>query len=168
METDGGGWTLFQKRDQFRRQEDFYRTWLEYKRGFGNLGREFWLGNDRLWLLTNQNLQQLRVDLEDFDGNKRYAEYYGMRISNELDKYRLTFQSYVKGNAGDSLSVEKGMAFSTKDRDNDRWSSSCAQAFNGAWWYNACFLANLNGGYLRGHHPKIRAQGVHWYSWRGR
>jgi hypothetical protein len=32
MDTDGGGWTvLFKKRDDFIPQEDFYRTWLEYK-----------------------------------------------------------------------------------------------------------------------------------------
>jgi hypothetical protein len=31
MDTDGGGWTVFKKRDDFIPQEDFYRTWLEYK-----------------------------------------------------------------------------------------------------------------------------------------
>jgi hypothetical protein len=31
MDTDGGGWTVLQKRDDFIPQEHFYRTWLEYK-----------------------------------------------------------------------------------------------------------------------------------------
>jgi hypothetical protein len=75
MDTDDGGWTVFQKRDDFELEEDFYRTWLEYKRGFGDLEREFWLGNDRLSMLTNQDLYQLRIDLEDFDGDKRFAHY---------------------------------------------------------------------------------------------
>ncbi len=33
---------------------DFYRTWDEYKFGFGNLQGEFWLGNDHIHKITNQ------------------------------------------------------------------------------------------------------------------
>jgi len=161
MDTDDGGWTVFQKRD------DFYRTWLEYKRGFGDLQRQFWLGNDRLSLLTNQDLYQLRIDLEDFDGEKRFAQYYSVRVANEVDKYRLTVESYSKGNAGDSLTRHNNMRFSTKDQDNDLVPSSCAQQHNGAWWYDQCYLSNLNGDYLRGYHPTTNAGGVHWASFRG-
>ncbi len=167
METDGGGWTVFQKRDDFVPQEDFYRTWLEYKRGFGNLQQQFWLGNDRLSMLTNQDSHQLRIDLEDFDGEKRFAQYDTFRISNGLDKYRLTLGKYSKGDAGDSLSGHNGMQFSTKDQDNDNYASSCAQLYNGAWWYADCHSSNLNGAYLRGHHPTIYAGGINWHSWRG-
>jgi len=167
MITDGGGWTVFQKRDDFVRLEDFYRTWLEYKRGFGNLQEQFWLGNDRLFMLTNQNLYQLRVDLEDFDGEKRYAGYYSFRVADESDKYRLTIGAQIQGDAGDSLSIHNGMQFSTKDLDNDRAPGSCAQKYNGAWWYDHCHQSNLNGPYLRGHHPTSDAQGVNWYTFRG-
>ncbi|CAF4141124.1 unnamed protein product [Adineta steineri] len=167
METDGGGWTVFQKRGDFTPQEDFYRTWLEYKRGFGDLHQQFWLGNDRLSMLSNQDLYQLRVDMEDFDGQKRFAHYYSFRVSNEQDKYRLSLGSYTKGDAGDSLTFHNGMLFSTKDQDNDRDSRVCAQTFNGAWWYNSCHRANLNGGYLRGAHPNILGAGMTWESFRG-
>ncbi|UJR14481.1 hypothetical protein I4U23_001478 [Adineta vaga] len=167
MDTDGGGWIVFQKRGDFVPQEDFYRTWLEYKRGFGDLHRQFWLGNDRLAMLTNQDRYQLRVDLEDFDGQKRYAQYYSFRVSNELDKYRLALESFVKGDAGDSLLIHSGKRFSTKDEDNDLHTSSCAQVYNGAWWYGSCHSSNLNGGYLRGHHPTIYAAGVNWRTFKG-
>jgi ficolin len=167
MDTDDGGWTVFQKRDDFVPQEDFYRTWLEYKRGFGDLQRQFWLGNDRLSMLTNQDLYQLRIDLEDFDGEKRFAQYYSIRVAKEVDKYQLTVGSYIKGDAGDSFIRKNNMKFSTKDQDYDTSPSSCAQLYNGAWWYQNCHATNLNGAYLRGHHPAIYAQGVTWYSFRG-
>ncbi|ESN99290.1 hypothetical protein HELRODRAFT_162808 [Helobdella robusta] len=38
------GWFLIQERDSHK-SFDFNRTWDEYKRGFGQLGSNFWIGN---------------------------------------------------------------------------------------------------------------------------
>jgi hypothetical protein len=70
------------------------------------------------------------------------------------------------GTAGDSLSWHRGMAFSTKDRDNDKWGKNCAAVNKGAWWYNACHHSNLNGLYHHGKH-KSTADGVNWKTWKG-
>ena len=58
------------------------------------------------------------------------------------------------------------MKFSTKDRDNDLASYSCAQLKKGAWWYQACANSNLNGLYLGGKHTSF-GDGVIWGHWRG-
>ena len=45
------------------------------------------------------------------------------------------------------MAGHNNMAFSTKGQDNDLLSRSCAQAYQGAWWYNNCRESNLNGQY---------------------
>ncbi|KAL9967883.1 hypothetical protein ACROYT_G026187 [Oculina patagonica] len=124
---------------------DFYRGWNDYKAGFGQLTAEFWLGNDKIHRLTASRPSSLRVELEDWSGGKAYAKYGKFNIGDEQAKYRLEVGSY-SGTAGDSLAYHYNMAFSTKERDNDRWSSgNCAVGRTGAWWYKSCYDSNLNG-----------------------
>ena len=92
MMTEGGGWTVFQRR--MDESVDFYPEWTAYKTGFGNLCGEFWLGNDNLHGLTAAEEVELRVDLEDFEGNITYAEYTTFKVADEEDKYRLLIGGY--------------------------------------------------------------------------
>ena len=89
--TAGGGWTVFQKR--LDGSVDFDRDWDDYKRGFGNLSGEFWLGLDKIHRLAKE-ATKLRVDLEDFSGNTAYAEYNSFGVGNEKSKYKLSLGSY--------------------------------------------------------------------------
>ena len=92
QKTAGGGWTVFQKRrDGF---VDFYRSWNDYKRGFGNLSREFWLGLDKINRLTASGSYKLRVDLEDVQGKTAFAEYSSFAVTSERTKYRLSLGNY--------------------------------------------------------------------------
>src|SRR5258705_937728 len=49
VDTDGGGWTVFQRRADITPHVDFYRGWDDYKAGFGDLNGEFWLGESRIY-----------------------------------------------------------------------------------------------------------------------
>ena len=89
--TAGGGWTVFQKR--LDGSVDFYRGWDDYKRGFGNLNGEFWLGLDKIHRLTKQR-SRLRVDLEDTTGKTAYAEYDFFGVASENSKYKLSLGTY--------------------------------------------------------------------------
>ena len=159
MRTDGGGWTVFQRREDG--SVDFYRGWNDYKSGFGQLTAEFWLGNDKIHRLTAARPRSLRVEVEDWNGVRAYAKYGKFNIGDEHAKYRLDVGSY-SGTAGDSLAYHNNMAFSTKDRDNDRWSgTNCAVRFTGAWWYDDCSYSNLIGKYLG--NVKGNWKGVDWW-----
>ena len=71
---------VIQRRDDYGEpRENFNRDWADYKRGFGNLSREFWLGNDNIHQLTKSGDKKLRVELESFDGRTAWAEYNTFR-----------------------------------------------------------------------------------------
>ena len=168
METDGGGWTVFQ-----RRQDGsvyFYRYWTDYENGFGNLTGEFWLGLSKIHRLTKEGSNTLRVDLGDFQGNTAYANYSTFSISDGSTEYILTVGGY-SGTAGDSLAHHNGRRFTTRDNDNDAWLYNCAQERTGAWWYNNCAeRSNLNGIYqhAQDRHPIFGGNddGITWQDWK--
>ena len=120
METDGGGWTVFQRRQDG--SVDFYRNWTDYENGFGNLTGEFWLGLSKIHRFTKEQSNYLRLDSGDFDGNISYAQYTTFSVGNSTTEYNLTVGGY-SGTAGDSLAGHNGMKFSTRNNDNDNWSS---------------------------------------------
>ncbi|XP_071798784.1 ficolin-2-like [Asterias amurensis] len=153
METDGGGWIVIQRRQDG--SVDFYRNWVDYRVGFGDLDGEFWLGNDNLRGLTENKsvgIWQIRFDFENWLDETAWSEYEGFRISGE--NFRLNVDSYNENStAGDAtLHVyasykHDGMMFSTKDKQNDNDEDGCAVRYHGAWWYNDCFKCNLNSRY---------------------
>ncbi|XP_048732431.2 ryncolin-1-like isoform X3 [Ostrea edulis] len=131
MTTDGGGWTVIQRR--FNGQTNFRLNWNGYKRGFGDVNKEYWLGNDQIHALTNGRNQELRIDMEKFTGSMVYARYSHFSVGSESSKYRLSISGY-SGNAGDKMIKAhnlNGMYFTTKDRDNDRNGRNCATGHTG-------------------------------------
>uniref|UniRef100_A0A672G0Q7 Angiopoietin-like 6 n=1 Tax=Salarias fasciatus TaxID=181472 RepID=A0A672G0Q7_SALFA len=160
-----GGWTVIQRRQDG--SVNFFRTWEQYKQGFGNLDGEYWLGLEHLYWLTQQARYKLRVALEDWQGRTVFAEYDSFHLEPESDWYRLRLGQY-QGNAGDSLSWHNDKAFTTLDRDKDSYNGNCAHYQKGGWWYHMCAHSNLNGVWYRGGHYRSRYQdGVYWAEFHG-
>ncbi|XP_063795769.1 tenascin-R isoform X2 [Pseudophryne corroboree] len=159
MTTDGGGWIVFQRRQNGL--TDFFRKWADYRVGFGNLEDEFWLGLDTLHQLTSQGRYELRIDMRE--GQEAvYAYYNKFYVGDPRSMYKLRIGDY-NGTSGDSLTYHQGRPFSTKDRDNDVAVTNCASSYKGAWWYKNCHRTNLNGKYGESRH----SQGINWYHWKG-
>ncbi|XP_013787642.1 techylectin-5B-like [Limulus polyphemus] len=167
MTTDGGGWTVIQRRDDIEPRQDFYQPWEQYKHGFGNLTGEFWLGNDLIFVLTNKENMILRIDMKAFNGERKHARYQNFLVRSERDLYNMTVGSY-DGTAGDSLSYHSGFFFSTKDKDNDQQHShNCAEKYGGGWWFKRCLNSNLNGLYQPDEKASNKSYtGIAWYRFR--
>ncbi|XP_068520031.1 tenascin-X isoform X39 [Anas acuta] len=159
METDGGGWLVFQRR--MNGATDFWRGWEEYAHGFGNVSQEFWLGNEALHALTAAGPTELRVDLRT-PLDAAFAHYRDFAVAGPEEHYRLHLGAY-SGTAGDAMSYHAGSPFSTRDRDPRRRPRPCAVAYTGAWWYRNCHYANLNGRYG----TPYDHQGINWFPWKG-
>ena len=167
METDGGGWTVFQ-----RHQSDavsFNRSWDEYKNGFGDLSANFWWGNEKLAQALNDGRQyELRIDAFDWEGEHGYVKYSSFYVAPESDNYRLSVSGFTGNVPGNGFGTwQNGQQFSTADQDNDVDSNrNCAAWYGGGFWYDGCGPFNPNGPFS---HTSSVADwtAMHWGDWRG-
>ncbi|XP_017835505.2 fibrinogen-like protein 1 [Drosophila busckii] len=167
------GWVVIQRR--MDGSVNFNRTWEEYKNGFGNQRGEFWLGLEKLHLMTRYWPHELYIQLEDFNNDKRYARYSNFRIGSEAESYALISVGEFAGNAGNALQNNKVewrhiyMRFSTPDRDNDNFAYfNCAADYASGWWFNKCFRFNPNGLYVRTNTDQQHDQAIRWLEWQDR
>lgn len=116
-------------------KQDFYRSWQEYKNGFGDPALEYWIGNEMLHYLTHQQNYSLLIDMQDWKGNQKVALYDRFLIKSESDGYELLVGNFSKlSTANDSFSHHSGSKFSTYDMDNDDlpaqiWNGNCAKRY---------------------------------------
>ncbi|XP_061913382.1 tenascin-like isoform X5 [Entelurus aequoreus] len=159
MDTDGGGWTVFLRRQNGKL--DFFRNWKNYTAGFGSVDDEFWLGLSNLHKMTSGGHYVLRVDLRD-SGESAYAQYDRFTIAEPRTRFKIYIGAY-SGTAGDSMTYHQGRPFSTYDNDNDIAVTNCALSYKGAFWYKNCHRVNLMGK----HGDTSHSKGVNWFHWKG-
>jgi len=87
-------WLIIQNRET--NSIDFNRTWIEYRRGFGNIQNriDFWIGNENLHWLTNSYSCRLKIELTDWYNETRTATYETFHIANAQDGYRIQISGY--------------------------------------------------------------------------
>lgn len=166
-----GGWIVIQRRMNGRLV--FYQSWNMYKQGFGNIEREFWIGNDNLNILTSSRAinpigAELRIDLSDWSDKHVYAIYKVFKVDQENSNYRVHVSGYI-GDAGDSFSYHNGMMFSSHDKDNDKnIMGGCTEDHRGPWWHKDCHESNLNGEYLpSSKRHSASSKNIIWRTFRG-
>ncbi|CAC5362058.1 Fibrinogen-like protein A,Ryncolin-4,Fibrinogen C domain-containing protein 1-A,Tenascin-N,Angiopoietin-related protein 7,Ficolin-1-A,Ficolin-1-B,Ficolin-2,Ficolin-1,Fibrinogen C domain-containing protein 1-B,Fibrinogen C domain-containing protein 1 [Mytilus coruscus] len=147
MNTDGGGWTIIQRR--FDGSVNFQRNWKKYENGFGKVDGEYWLGNKHIHSLTSSGKclatsekYELRIDITKLSNKKKYAVYKTFVVDDAASKYKRTVGNY-SGNAGNNLVYHNRMKFSTVDQDNDQYYDSCVDTW-GPWWHKGCCRSGLN------------------------
>uniref|UniRef100_H3CXW4 Angiopoietin like 4 n=1 Tax=Tetraodon nigroviridis TaxID=99883 RepID=H3CXW4_TETNG len=140
--TSEGGWTVIQRRHDG--SQNFNQPWERYKRGFGSLSGEFWLGLEKIRSVSKQGPYQLRVELSNGAGQQLPVARYGFHLDGEDKKFALRLEDETASppaTAGGS-----GIPFSTADRDNDlAVDVNCAELLSGGWWFSSCGDWNLNG-----------------------
>ncbi|KAH8278653.1 hypothetical protein KR018_006625, partial [Drosophila ironensis] len=139
---EGGGWMIILRRTDG--SVDFDRSWNEYKDGFGNIYNEYFIGLEKLHVMTTQKRYELLVVMVDNMEKEAKEHYDHFEIDSENNQYMLKSLGKSTGTAGDSLRYHEGSKFSTKDRQNhpQRYNEgsnnkkmSCPHEFYGGWWY---------------------------------
>ncbi|XP_059201305.1 angiopoietin-related protein 4 [Centropristis striata] len=169
--TADGGWTVIQRRQDG--SVDFNQLWQAYKKGFGGLNGEFWLGLEKIYAIAKDGGYILNIKLSDWSGDVASVRL-PFELGGEETKYSLKIQKSGEFSPLESAlgtDATSGLPFSTYDQDNDQKSDHCAKHLSGGWWFSHCGRSNLNGRYFQSPPPKQRhqrKQNIFWKTWRGR
>ena len=139
--TDGGSWLVIARRAGGRRS--FNKNWRHYKKGFGPLNKDFWLGLDSIVHLTSSSLDtELRFDIQSENGSWYYAHYNQMMVGPESTNYTLSIHGYDPNRSTifDAFSFHNELPFSTKDSVNVNFDVrvGCRKILNetgAGWWW---------------------------------
>jgi hypothetical protein len=158
------GWIIVHQKFGFN---NWSRPWVDYRNGFGSIDSDFWMGLERLYLLTGSGGYRMRFEMQLLSTGLWYsAEYWSFTVGDEATtKYRLNVSGY-SGDAGDGLQyqaqsawTQNGMSFTTVDHDNDHSGGNCAATYGGGMWFNSCYYAcftcfqSVNGWCTAGANP---------------
>ena len=158
MTTEGGGWTVFQKRVDG--SVDFFRDWNDYVQGFGDPATNYWLGLEVIHQLTKRDAPTNFLAIGKTIGKKMMqSNFYVGDASTNYKLHAGEKETYPVNGDKNVFKFIDGMQFSTKDRDNDiNGKRSCANDYHSGWWYAACYYYFHPNGFF-GHSTTV---GIRW------
>ena len=167
MEKEKGGWTTIQRRVDG--SVSFQRDWADYKKGFGDSAGEYWLGLDNIHAITKtfENVM-VRIEASTFEGERAVMIFEGFKVDSEVNLYKLTCGWIVEDPLSLAISwlYVNGMAFSTKDADNDlNPNGNCASSPSGGGWNKNCNNFKFNGRYPE--QGDDNSKFLRWTRWKG-
>lgn len=149
MTTNGGGWTVIQRRGKNERFQDnlFEKRKEDYEHQFGDVEVSSWIGNENLYRLTNfpNKVQVLRIELITQAGENITVEYDDFKVSSKADGYKLSIGKYNGPPGYNALKSYHGAEFFMGKSHYTRNRRNCYPPLSGGWWYSDCVKSNLNG-----------------------
>ncbi|XP_071789746.1 uncharacterized protein [Asterias amurensis] len=127
---------------------NFTRGWDEYMNGFGDMSGSFWLGNEKVRRLTEDQDTSWEIQVQVEVVSMTQQKWRGSKLGNfRLSGENYTIQvdgSWDRGNGCVILSAN-GKPFSTYDKDNDGDEGiNCAEKSQGGWWFDGCDAGEIN------------------------
>ena len=127
----------------------YAHEWVGYKRGIDD-SNGFWLGLEEMHQLTKSGRYGVEIAIELAADSYDFVNWPLFVVGNEASEYEITIASddglvnAKSRNAGTSyyFASSNGLRFSSRDNDNDGWSSKhCATdssygSYTG-WWYTS-------------------------------
>ena len=140
-------WTVIQRRQDA--STSFERDWTDYVSGFGSVSSNYWAGLSTIHALTTAQPMRLQIYIETDDCDPFILFYETFVVGDAASNYMLTIGGYEGPDfvTQDPLRLNNGMAFTSRDRDNDLFGDNCAVYLSGAWWYEGCGTTWINGEY---------------------
>ncbi|NXQ46850.1 ANGL3 protein, partial [Catharus fuscescens] len=124
-----------------------------------------WLGLEKIYSITKQGSYLLRIELQDWKGNRRHIEY-SFSLGGPSTNFTLQL-ARMAGSIPNALPEHAQLRFSTGDTAS---ASSCPESHLGGWWHSECEETNLNGKYVtpRARGRLDRGKGLYWKPKKGR
>lgn len=150
---------------------DFKHEWIAYKQGFGDSMDELWLGNEKIYRLTNDERQLLKIELFSYSGRCVRLYFKDFKVLSEADNYRLIVGQPINCDyhVANLFLNYNNSDFVTADRWNNQRLGGCnLDRSKIGWWINSerCNDVHLTGTFREEIDSFVQAneEGITWYS----